>query len=247
MSGHSKWSQIKRKKGVEDVKRAKVFTKMAQVIALAAREGGSDASSNAKLRLAIEKARTVNMPASNIERAIDRGAGKSSGAQLQEILLEGYGPGGSALIIEAITDNKNRTIPEIRRVLETGGGKMANEGSVLWMFEKVGKVFIDPENKNREDLELQAIEAGADDVFDFEDEILAITNPQNTELLKKNISDFNVKTKSSSLGFVPKNLATINKEDLSKNETLVEKLEDMDDVQEVTTNMSVVDYEILRN
>jgi len=241
MSGHSKWSQIKRKKGVEDVKRAKVFTKMGQVIALAAREGGGDASSNAKLRLSIDRARAVNMPAANIERAIDRGIGKGSSAQLQEILLEGYGPGGTALIIETITDNRNRTIPEIRHVLELSGGKMANEGSVLWMFEKVGKVLIDPENKNREDLELEAIEAGADDVFDFEEEILLVTNPQNNEVLKKNVSDLRIKIKSSSLGFVPKNLATINKEDLTKNEELIEKLEDMDDVQEVTTNMSASD------
>jgi len=241
MSGHSKWSQIKRKKGVEDVKRAKVFTKMAQVITLAAREGGGDASSNAKLRLVIDRARTVNMPALNIERAIDRGIGKSSGAQLQEILLEGYGPGGTALIIEAITDNRNRTIPEIRHVLELGGGKMANEGSVLWMFEKVGKVFIDPENKNREDLELSAIEAGANDVFDFEEEILLVTDPQNTETLKKNINDLGIKIKSSSLGFVPKNLTVVNSENLEKNENLVEKLEDMDDIQEVTTNMSAAD------
>lgn len=238
MSGHSKWSQIKRKKGVEDARRAKAFTKIAQAVALAAREGGPDPATNPKLRLAIDKSREVNMPAANIERAINRGSGKLGGAELQELTIEGYGPGGAALLVSAISDNRNRTVSEIRHLLDIKGGKMAGEGSVRWMFEFVGKITIDPKGLNHEDVELQAIEAGASDIFDFEEEMLVISSPQDMETVKTNLKETGIEIKNSTLGFIPKTLVSINPEEAEKINDLVEALEDMDDVQEVVTNMS---------
>lgn len=238
MSGHSKWSQIKRKKGVEDARRAKAFTKIAQAVALAAREGGPDPATNPKLRLAIDKSREVNMPAANIERAINRGSGKLGGAELQELTIEGYGPGGAALLVSAISDNRNRTVSEIRHLIDIKGGKMAGEGSVRWMFEFVGKITINPKESSHEDVELQAIEAGASDIFDFEEEMLVISSPQDMETVKTNLKEVGVEIKNSTLGFIPKTLVSINPEEAEKINELVEALEDMDDVQEVVTNMS---------
>jgi len=243
MSGHSHWHSIKYQKTAADVKKSKAFSKIAREITIAAKEGG-DPEFNSRLRLAIEKAKSINMPAENIERAIKRGTGELAGAKLEPVLFEAYGPGGVAIIIEGITDNKNRTLGEIKQILSEYGGKLANEGSVKWLFERKGCLTIDLENqsvsgKTKEELELIAIEAGADDIY-WQDKFLDIyTKPEELEKVKKKIEEKGIEIDSATLDWVPKEKILLNEEKKSDCQKLFEALDENDSVQEIYSNLKL--------
>lgn len=185
MSGHSKWSKIKRQKGVVDAKRGQLFTKLAREISVAVRQGGADTEANFKLRLIMQKARDNNMPLENIDRAIKRASGGTDGAALSEVTYEGYGPGGSAILAQALTDNKNRTLSEVRNILSRGGGNLGESGSVTWLFESRGVIIIDGTKENAEEVALFAIDAGAEDVKIEGTSLEVNTKPQDLEAVRK--------------------------------------------------------------
>lgn len=242
MSGHSKWSQIKHKKALTDAKKGKVFSKITRQIAVAARAKGGDPQTNPALRMTIEKARSFNMPQENIERAVKKGAGELEGQKFEEFTLEAFGPGNVALIIEGTTDNKNRTMAEIKFLLGQHGGKLANIGSVLWLFERCGTINIKKEPAQpKENLELTAIDAGADDFGWLDEENLEIyTKLEELEKVKKNLEEKKIMPTASSLDWKPKNEITIDdpkiKEQLEK---LLEALDENDDVNEIYSNLKV--------
>jgi len=238
MAGHSKWSTIKRKKGVNDAKRGQIFTKMANLITVAARSGGGDPEMNFKLRLAVDRAREENMPADNIQRAIKKGTGElGEGVQLEELKYEAYGPGGVALIIEAITDNKNRTLTEIKMALKDNDGRMGEMGSVAWMFKSCGVIRIS--GVGSDEIEMAAIEAGADDI-DEQDEGLVITTAANKlSAVKESLTIVGVKVESAGIELIPKDpLKVEDKSVLNKIEKLMGALDDLDDVGEVYSNLA---------
>jgi len=240
MSGHSKWSQIKHKKALTDAKKGKVFSKITRQIAVAARQKGSDQETNPALRTLIEKARSFNMPQDNIERAIKKGAGELASQKFEDFTLEAFGPGNAALIIEGTTDNKNRTVSEIKFLLSESNGKFANIGSVLWLFERCGTVNIKrPANNSRETLELAAIDAGASDFKWLDDENIEIdTKPEELEKVRKSLTEKGFPSADSSLDWKPKNEVTVSdaktKEQLNK---LLEALDENDDVNEIYSNI----------
>src|SRR2546423_6004142 len=184
MSGHSKWSQIRRQKGVNDARRGQLFTKLAREITVAAGEGGGAPDPNSRLRLAIQKARKSNMPAENIQRPIARGTGAGEGGRLVEIVYEGYGPGGASIMVEALTDNRNRTIAEMRNTFARNGGNLGETGSVSWMFEPHGVILIACDGRNPEEIELAAIDAGASDVTVDGDHVTVLTEPQTLDTVR---------------------------------------------------------------
>ncbi len=243
MSGHSKWSQIKNKKALTDAKKGKIFSKMANLIAVVARQKGGDYQTNPQLRMAVEKARSFNMPAENIVRAIKKGAGELEGIKMEEFTIEAYGPGGIALIVEGITDNKNRTISEIKYILGQHSGKMAEIGSVSWLFEKKGTLVVnsDINNQTKDNLELLAIDCGAQDLKWQTEELLEIfTKVEELEKVKKTLETKNVKIESASLDWIPKNEVQIPEEKTKQQlEKLLEALEDNDDVNEIYSNLKV--------
>jgi len=236
MSGHSKWAQIKRQKGVQDAKRGTLFTKLGNAISLAAKAGGKDPETNFKLRLSIEKARGANMPMDNIERAIKRGAGELAGQQIEEVSYEGYGPSGIAIIIETVTDNKNRTTSEIRNILSKYGGRLGEANSVKWLFEQKGVIKILLEkNQNKEDLELKIIDAGAFDVIEEDDELTVLTAPESLEKVRQNIEK--IKVDYAEIELIAKNKVEINgPENKTKLDKLLEELDNLDDVDNYFTN-----------
>lgn len=239
MAGHSKWAQIKRKKAVADAKKGKLFTKLIREITIAARQGGGNPDGNPRLRLAIDQARAANMPMENIERAIKKATGELEGSQYEEIIYEGYGPGGVAILIEAVTDNKNRTVSELRHIFSRHGGRFAESGSVNWMFDRKGIITIEKSVINEDDLIMLALDAGADDVIVESDYYEVQTSIENFEKVRKNLLEKNVKIENASLQYVPQNLMKI---EGKENETvlkLLEILEDHDDVQNVYTNADV--------
>src|SRR5919107_2012005 len=198
MSGHSKWSTIKRQKGANDAKRGALFTKVAREIIVAARAGGGDPDGNFRLRLAMEKARSVNMPADNIKRAIDRAAGAGEGEQFEEIVYEGYGPGGVAFLVEAATDNRNRTAAEVRAIFTKAGGQLAGSGAVAWQFEPRGLITIPSNGQDQDEVALTAIDAGADDVDTSSDEIVEVyTTPAGLEQVRKALEGAGVPVESA--------------------------------------------------
>jgi YebC/PmpR family DNA-binding regulatory protein len=237
MSGHSKWTQIKHKKAATDAKRSKLFSKLAAFITIAAREKGGDPSMNPKLRMSIEKAKSMNMPMDNIERAVKKGAGGNDGQNFEDLLLEAYGPNGKALLITAITDNKNRTNAEIKHILNEFGGKMANSGSVRWLFEEKGQIVLENE-KLSDELELKIIEAGAEDVEAEDNQIIILTKTENLESVKKALIENNLKISESTIGFFPKNLETVTDSEKATYEKLYEALDDYQDVDEVYFNFN---------
>lgn len=247
MSGHSKWSTIKRAKGAADAKRGNIFTKLGNLIALAARNGNSgDLETNSRLRMAVESARTVNMPKENIQRAIDRGLGKLPGQSFEEVVYEGFGPGKTAFIVEAVTDNKNRTLAEIKNIFERSGGGLASSGSASYMFDKVGEIKLVSKGGPVEDEELELIDLGAEDVEDFkEDETqkyLVYTSLSNLFTVSNNITQSGFKVEFSEPVQKPNITVDLSdKETAEKAINLAEKLESMDDVQKVYANFSVVD------
>lgn len=240
MSGHSKWSTIKRKKGALDAKRGQVFTKLAKLISVAARHGGGDPEMNIKLRLAVDKAKQANMPQQSIERAINKGTGDlSEGAELFELTYEAYGPGGIALIIEAVSDNKNRTTAEIKHLLSEHEGRLGEAGSVQYMFKKQGVVRISNFSENdRENIELQAIDAGAEDIQEEDGSLVIFINPKNLSDIKKRLQQYGVKYDSAEPELIPQNPIKISdKKVLDKIEKLMQVLDDHDDVNEIYSNL----------
>jgi len=240
MSGHSHFSSIKHQKAITDAKKGKAFSKVARLITLAAKTGG-DPATNHKLRLAIEQAKTLNMPKDNVQRAIDRGTGKIAGEKMEEIIFEGFGPVGIAVIVEGITDNKNRTLSEIKQIFNQNGGKLGGEGSVKWLFERKGAITINSkqETVSREELELAAIEAGAEDFY-WHDDILDIyTKPEDLEKVKKNLEEKNIKTGSSSLDWVAKEIIEVSEKDKESCRKLFEALDENDAVQDIYSNLKI--------
>ena len=239
MSGHSKWSQIKRQKGAADVKRGVVFTKMTKEIMLAAKEGGGDPDANFRLRLAMDRARAVNMPRDNIQRAIDRATGGGEGAALESIVYEGYAPGGVSVMIEAATDNRNRTVSEIRAAFTRGGGKLGESGSVQWLFEQKGVIEIDTKGKDPDAIQLAAIDAGAEDVEVEPGLATVYTTPTSFERVKKSLESAGIKTGAAELSMRPTTTVRVEGDAARKLLGLVETLEDLDDVIKVHANFDV--------
>jgi len=231
MSGHSHAKTVARTKNAEDAKRSKTFSKMARFIILAAKEG-ADPDSNYKLRMAIDQAKQVNMPKENIERAIKKGSGELAGENLEEVSFEALGPAGIALIIEGITDNKNRTLQEIKQILNQHNGKIAGEGSVKWMFERKGCIVTE----KKEEIELAAIEAGAEDIKEKEDCLEIYTKPEDLDRVKTNLEKENIKIESAELEWVPKEEIEGDKE---KAEKLFEQLDENDAVQNIYSNLKL--------
>lgn len=238
MSGHSHFKTIKAQKELADAKKGNVFSKIAKLISIAVKDG-VDPSTNPKLRIAIGQARDVNMPKDNVERAIKRGTGELAGEKLEEVIFEGFGPGGIAIIIEAITDNKNRTLSEIKQILSQNNGKLAGEGAVQWMFERKGIIIIDSKQKtaDKEQLELVAIENGADDIYWHEDMLDVYTRPEELEKVKKNLEEKGIKIESSALGLVPKDAIAVDEKDKRGCQSLFESLNENDAVQEIYFNL----------
>ena len=241
MSGHSKWSTIKRQKGAADAKRGQLFTKLAREISIAAREGLPDPESNNRLRLAVDRAKAANMPKDNIERAIQRAAGAGSGDQYEEIFYEGYGPGGAALMIQVQTDNRNRTVSEVRAALTRAGGTLGENGSVGWMFEQMGVIEIATDSNDPDEVALVAIDAGASDVEPEEEAVIIYTEPAELHRTREALASAGFSVDGAQLTMRPKTLVAPEPDIAVKVIRLVEKLEDLDDVQEVFTNLDVSD------
>ena len=241
MSGHSKWSTIKRQKGVADAQRGQVFTKLSKEIIIAAKAGGGDPAANTRLRLAIQKAKENNMPADNIKRAIDRASGGGDGADLVEITYEGYGPSGTAVLVEVATDNRNRTVAEVRNVLTRAGGNLGETGSVSWNFENRGVITITANGKNPDDVALYAIDAGAEDVQVSDGSIDVYTAPADLEKVRKALEDNGVTVDSAEASRVPKTTVALDEKHAVAMLRLVEKLEAIDDVQKVYFNADISD------
>ncbi len=236
MSGHSKWSSIKRAKGVADAQRGQLFTKLSKEIIIAAKAGGPDPAANFRLRLAVQKAKDANMPADNIDRAIKKGAGGGEGANVEEVTYEGFGPAGTAVIVEAATDNRNRTVAEVRNVFTRAGGNLGENGSVSWNFETRGVLNISPDGADRDDVALQAIDAGADDVQMSGDSIDIYTQPGDLESVKRALEEHGLKVASAEMQRVPKTTVQLDDRAAVQTLRLVEKLEGLDDVQKVYFN-----------
>jgi YebC/PmpR family DNA-binding regulatory protein len=244
MSGHSKWATIKRKKAKIDAQRGKVFTRLIKEIIVAAREGGGDESSNARLRTAVTAAKAANMPSANIERAIKRGAGELEGVNFEEVTYEGYGPGGVAIMIEAVTDNKNRTVADLRHFLSKHGGNLGESGCVSWMFENKGLIVVNLQNANEDDLMMLVLDAGADDMK-IEDSTFEITmQVENFEAVKKALEASNIPTESAEITMIPKTTVKIEGTQAERLLKLMEVLEEHDDVQNVYSNFDI-DFEKL--
>jgi len=236
MSGHSKWSTIKRKKGALDAKRGKLFTKLIKELTIAAREGGGDPAANPRLRLAVDNAKAANMPADNIDRAIKKATGELEGVTISELTYEGYGPGGVALLVEVATDNKNRTVAEVRHLFSKHGGNMGESGSVAWMFEKKGVVSLPKQGKTEDDILEIALNAGAEDMR-TEDEYFEIqTEVESFEPVRRALIEKNLNLDNASLQWIAKNIINVAGENAETMMKLIESLEDCDDVQNVYSN-----------
>lgn len=243
MSGHSKWAQIKRQKGVTDIKRGQAFTKLANAITIAVRQGGgvSDPSSNFKLRLIIDKAREVNMPKENIKRAIDRGLGIGGKGALDEVLYEGFGPSGIALIIEATTDNRQRTTSEIKNILEKAGGTLGSPGSTVYLFKQMGVLTVEKQDKSLDEIFLLSADLGAEDIEEAGEMVLIYTQPVNLMSIKQKLeSEHGFKVMSAELTYKP--VTTVSIMDGGKAKSIlniIEKLEGITDVQNVYANFDI--------
>ena len=239
MSGHSKWSQIKRQKGANDAKRGAVFTKLGREITIAARQGGGDPDANYRLRLAMEKARAENMPADNIKRAIDRATGDAAAEQYEEIVYEGYGPGGVAILVEAATDNRNRTAADVRAMFTKNGGQLAGAGAVAWQFEPRGVVAVGRDGSDPDEIALTAIDAGADDVDTEADPIEVMTDPTHLEGMRKTLEEAGAEIESAEVTMQPKTLIEVDEHVARQNLRLIDALDELDDVQRVTANFDL--------
>lgn len=241
MSGHSKWSSIKHQKAVTDARRGQAFTKLAREIIVAAREGGGNPEVNFRLRLAVQKARDSNMPQDNIERAIKRGSGTLEGTSLVEMVLEGYGASGTAILVQALSDNRNRTLQEIRNIFQRNGGSLGESGCVAWLFDSKGLIRVEPGDLDTEELALQAIDAGAEDVKVENGCVEIYTRPEELERVRTALEQENLPVASTELSMVPK--TTVELEDKAALQTLklLDKLEELDEVQHVFSNADFPD------
>jgi YebC/PmpR family DNA-binding regulatory protein len=241
MSGHSKWSSIKHKKGAADAKRGKVFTRLIREITVAARMGGSDPSGNPRLRSAIAAAKTENMPKENIERAIKKGTGELEGTSYEESSYEGYGPGGVAVLVDCLTDNKNRTVAEVKHAFERHGGNLGEPGCVAWMFDKKGLIVIEKDRVDEEKLLDLALEAGAEDVNDEGSEFEVITDTADFEAVKEAMDSANIPYTLDEISMIPKNTVKLEGKKAQQMLNLMQALEDNDDVSNVYANFDIPD------
>ena len=246
VSGHSKWSQIKRQKGVADVKRGATFTRVTREVMLAAKEGGGDPDANFRLRLAMDKARAVNMPQGNIQRAIDRATGAIAGEAIEYVLYEGYGPGGVSILVEAATDNRNRTASEVRAAFSKHNGSLGGPGSVGWQFDQKGAIEIDAEDGDTDEISLLAIDAGAEDVEVDGSAVTVYTTPGDLKKVKEALDAAKLKVESAEHTMKPQNTVKLSGDGAMKVIRLVEALEELDDVSKVHANFDVPE-EILAN
>lgn len=240
MSGHSKWSTIKRKKGAADAKRGKIFTRLAREITVAARHSG-DLTANPALRVAVDKARTSNMPKDNIDRAIKKGTGELEGGDLEEITYEAYGPHGIPILIECLTDNRNRTLAEVRKVLNRHGANMAEAGAVSWMFDTKGYIALEPTGQDPDELFLLAVEAGAADVDIGEESIEIYTDPADLHNVTTILAEHGLKASETQLSRLPKNEIALAEKDTLQVMGILESLEELDDVQQVYSGLAISD------
>jgi YebC/PmpR family DNA-binding regulatory protein len=238
MSGHSKWATIKHQKGVADARRGQLFTKLTREIIVAVKQSGGDAETNFRLRLAIQKAREANMPMDNIQRAIKRGSGETDGAALVEMVLEGYGPGGAAILVQALSDNRNRTVQEVRNLFTRSGGNMGESGCVAWLFEQKGLINIDADDKDPEELAMQAIDAGAEDVKIEGTSIEIYTKTNDYMQVRETLTQAGLEIESSEVTMIPKTTIDLDEKQAHQNLKLLNKLEELDDVQTVSSNIN---------
>ncbi len=241
MSGHSKWATIKHKKGAADAKRGKIFTKLIKEITVAAKLGGGDEEANPRLRTAIIKAKSANMPKDNIERAIKKGTGDLDGVTYSELTYEGYGPGGVALLIDTLTDNKNRTAADVRSQLTKGGGTLGTTGCVAYLFKKKGIVAFDSSKYSEDDIFAAALDAGAEDVSTEGDSIEVITEPDDFEAVVNALTDAGFEHTMADVSMIPDNTVSLDNDKTAKALKLIERMEDIDDVQSVSTNLEIPD------
>jgi YebC/PmpR family DNA-binding regulatory protein len=241
MSGHSKWAQIKRQKGVADARRGQLFTKLAREIIVAVREGGDNPEANFRLRLAVQKARDNNMPLDNIERAIKRGSGKAEGASLVEMTLEGYGPNGAAILVQALSDNRNRTLQEVRNIFTRNGGNLGEAGCVAWLFDSKGLITVETKGQDAEELALQAIDAGAEDVRIDKGYIEVYTKPAELEEVREALEAKNIAIASAEVSMIPKSTVEMEEKAALQTLKLLDRLEELDEVQHVSSNVDFSD------
>jgi len=241
MSGHSKWSTIKHQKGVADAKRGQLFTKLTQEIIVAVRQGGSNPEANFRLRLAIQKARDSSMPLENIERAIKRGSGTLEGATLAEMVIEGYAPSGTAILVQALSDNRNRTLQNVRNIFSRNGGSLGESGCVAWLFDSKGVVTVKAVDLDADELALQAIDAGADDVKVENNFVEIYTKPEELEKVRGALEQKNLPVASAELSMVPKTMVELDEKAALQTLKLLDKLEELDEVQHVSSNADFSD------
>ncbi len=246
MSGHSKWSSIKHKKAATDAKRGKIFTKLIKEITVAARMGGGDEDANPRLRTAIQAAKSVNMPKGNIERAIKKGTGELEGVNYEESIYEGYGPGGAAVLIESLTDNKNRAVADIRHIFSKNGGSLGENGCVAWMFDKKGYIAVERNDADEEALMEVALDAGAEDVREDDSNFEVIAAPEDFEALKEAIKGATIPHIAAEVTMLPQSTTNLTGKEAEQMVRLMEMLEDCDDVQKVYTNADIPE-EIVNN
>ncbi len=239
MSGHNKWSTIKHKKGAADARRGKIFTKLIKEITVAAKMGGGDPSANPRLRSAVLEAKAENMPKDNIERAIKKGTGELEGVSYEEMTYEGYGPGGAAVLVESLTDNKNRTVADIRHIFSKAGGSMGENGCVSWIFKKKGYFSVDKKTVEEDKLMEIALDAGAEDVRDGGNDFEVITAPDDFEAVKKALDSAAIKYQNSEVTMLPQNTVSLQGKEAEQMMRLMETLEDCDDVQKAYTNADI--------
>lgn len=244
MSGHNKWSSIKHKKGAADAKRGKLFSKLIREITVAARDGGGDIEFNPRLRSAVEQAKTANMPANNITNAVKRGTGEIPGVNYEDATYEGYGPGGVAIMIQTLTDNRNRTVAEIRHIFDKHGGSMGESGCVNWMFDRKGVILVKEENITEDDMLEKALEAGAEDMETGGGFFSIYTEPNSLHEAERLLKEDGVSIVSAELSFVPQNTIKVEGKDAHKVLKLLDAFEDQDDAQNVVTNADIDDKDV---
>ena len=241
MSGHSKWSTIKHKKGATDAKRGKIFTKIIKEITVAARMGGGDPETNPRLRSALISARSENMPKDTFERAIKKGTGDLEGVDYEEILYEGYGPGGVAVLVECLTDNRNRTIAEVRQVFNKAGGNVGTDGCVAWMFDKKGLIIVNKEDSDEETLMELALDAGAEDIKEETQSFESICEPADFEAVKETIDAADIKYEMAEITMIPQNMTKVEGKDAEQMINFMDAMDDCDDIQKFYSNADIPD------
>jgi YebC/PmpR family DNA-binding regulatory protein len=246
MSGHSKWHSIKHKKAKVDAARGKIFTKLIKELTVAARVGGGDPDMNPRLRAAVNSAKSANMPAKNIENAIKKGTGDLPGVVYEDVVYEGYGPGGVAVYMDAVTDNKNRTVAEVRFMLSKSGGNLGENGSVAWMFERKGMISVARENNSEDELFELAIECGAEDMETNDDEFIIYTSFEDFNQVRSELEGKGIEISSAEVTMIPKNTVEVTGKDAEKLMKLMEQIDDHDDIQNVYANFDIDDSEMER-